>query len=102
MRKRTNALRRRYQRIHNNEELRDSIKNQYTKAKTTYQAIIRKEKTNSWKQYCTATSPINPWNEVYKLTSGNVNYATKTRWLKTANMIEFYVRTTDTSRQSSR
>ena len=31
---------------------------------------IRKEKINSWKQYCNTTSPSNPWNEAYKLASG--------------------------------
>jgi hypothetical protein len=35
-----------------------------------YQAAIRKEKTNSWKQHCTITTPNNPWNEVYKLAAG--------------------------------
>jgi len=35
-----------------------------------YQAAIRKEKTNSRKQYCTSTSLINAWNKVYKLASG--------------------------------
>ena len=44
MRKRTNALRRRYQRTLNNEELRTSRKNQYIEEKKKYQAAIRKEK----------------------------------------------------------
>jgi len=65
--KRTNALRRRYQRTTNNEELRENRKNQYTKNKKEYQAAINREKIRSWKQYCTTTSPNNPWNEVYKL-----------------------------------
>jgi len=47
--------------------LREIRKNQYIKAKKEYQTAIRKDKTRSWKQYCTMTSPINPWNEVYKL-----------------------------------
>jgi hypothetical protein len=63
MRKRTNTLRRLYQRTKNNSDLRESRRNQYTIAKTAYQAAIKKEKTNSWKQHCTVTSPTNPWNK---------------------------------------
>ena len=70
MRKRTNALRRRYQRTLNNEELRTSRKNQYIEEKKNYQAAIRKEKTSSWKQHCTITTPNNPWNDVYRLAAG--------------------------------
>ena len=69
MRKKTNALRRRYQRTTSKEALRESRKTQYNKAKAEYQAAVRKEKTRSWKEYCTTTSPFNPWNEVYKLAS---------------------------------
>jgi hypothetical protein len=67
MRKKTNALRRRYQRTTSNEAIRESRKTQYNKAKAEYQATVRKEKTRSWTEYCTTTSPLNPWNEVYKL-----------------------------------
>jgi len=67
MRKRTNALRRRYQRTTNNEELRENRKNQYTKANKEYEAAIKRAKIRLWKQHCTATSPNNPWNEIYKL-----------------------------------
>jgi hypothetical protein len=67
MRKRKNALKRRYQRTTNNEEQRENRKTQYTKAKKEYQAAIKTEKIRSWKQYCTTTSPNNPWNEIYKL-----------------------------------
>jgi hypothetical protein len=78
MMKRTNALRIRYQRTVNNEELRENRKNLYAEAKTKYQSAIRKEKINSWKQYCT-TSPSNAWNEAYKLALGKTrNMATLT------------------------
>jgi hypothetical protein len=43
MRKRTNALRRRYQRTTNNEALREIRMDQYTKAKTEYPAAIKKK-----------------------------------------------------------
>jgi hypothetical protein len=47
MRTRTNALRRLYQRTKNNNDLRESRRNQYTKAKSEYQSAIKKGK----KQY---------------------------------------------------
>jgi len=70
MRKRTNALRSRFQRTTNNEYLRESRKRQYNKAKADYQTAIRREKTRSWKNYCTLTPANNPWNEVYKIATG--------------------------------
>jgi hypothetical protein len=47
MRKKTNALRRRYQRMTSNDALRENRKTQYIKAKAKYQAAVRKEKTRS-------------------------------------------------------
>jgi septum formation inhibitor MinC len=70
MRKRTNALRRLYQRTTTNEALRECRKERYNKAKSEYQTAIKREKTKSWKQYCTLTPANNPWNEVYKLATG--------------------------------
>jgi hypothetical protein len=67
MRKRTNALRRLYQRTKNNNDLRESRRDQYTTAKKTYQVAINKEKKISWKIYCTAASPTNSWNGIYKI-----------------------------------
>jgi hypothetical protein len=71
MRKRTNALRRRYQRTRNNEEQREQRKTQYFEGKERYAATIKKQKKiNSWKEYCNMTTFANPWNEVYKLAAG--------------------------------
>jgi hypothetical protein len=67
MRKRINALRRRYQRTTNNDNLRESRKNQYHNEKTKYQAALKREKIKSWKEFCNLTSSTNPWNAVYKL-----------------------------------
>jgi hypothetical protein len=53
-----------------------SRKTQYNKAKAEYQAAVRKENTRSWKEYCTTTSPFNPWNEVYKLASNKTRSKT--------------------------
>ena len=72
LRKKTNAMRRRYQRTTDNEILRENRRKQYNKAKAEYQATVRKEKSRSWKEYCTMTSPSNPWNEVYKLASNKL------------------------------
>ena len=80
--KKTNVLRRKYHRTTSNEALRESRKNQYEKAKAEYQAAVIKEKTRSWKEYCTTTSPINQWNEVYKLASN------KTRRLTTITTLQ--------------
>jgi hypothetical protein len=73
MRKRINALRRRYQRTTKNDGLRESRKNQYQDEKTKYQAAIKKRKIKSWKEFCNITSSTNPWNAVYKLASNTVN-----------------------------
>ena len=72
MRKRINALRRRYQRTTYNDELRDSRKNQYHVEKTKYQAAIKREKIKPWKEYCKLTSDTNPSNAVYKIASNKV------------------------------
>jgi hypothetical protein len=47
MRKRINGLRRKYQRTTNNDELRESRKNQYHDEKTKYQAAIKRGKIKS-------------------------------------------------------
>jgi hypothetical protein len=51
MRKRLNALRRRYQRTRN-EDLRQPRKAQYIEGKARYTSTIKKEKISSWKEYC--------------------------------------------------
>jgi hypothetical protein len=58
--KRLNALRRRYQRTKNNEELRGHRKNIYYEEKANYQATIKKEKIKSWNEYCNLTPSKNP------------------------------------------
>jgi len=94
LRNRTNALCRRFQRTTNNEELRENRKNRYLEGKRKYQAAIRKEKLNSWKQYCTTTPSDNPWNAVYKLASGKTRITAAPTTLlkpdgsKTANTLE--------------
>jgi hypothetical protein len=69
-RKRTNALRRLYQRTKNNDELRETRKIRYFESKATYSTSIKREKIRSWKEYCNMTTATNPWNIVYKLAAG--------------------------------
>jgi hypothetical protein len=72
MRKRINALRRLHQRTKNNEELRESRKHKHLEEKKKYQYEIRKEKINSWKEYCNMAVSLNPWSHEYKLATGKV------------------------------
>jgi len=80
MRKRLNALRRRFQRTTNNEVLRSHRKTQYLEGKARYASTIKNAKLRSWKAYCDLTPASNPWNVVYKLATGkrkaNVNLST--------------------------
>jgi len=66
LRKRTNALRRLYQRTRNNEELREKRKTQYFECKSTNAATIKREKIRSWKEYCDVSTATNPWGAIYK------------------------------------
>jgi len=64
MRKILNALRRRYQRTTNNENLRTHRKAQYLEGKASYASTIKNEKFSSWKAFCNLTPANKPWNEV--------------------------------------
>ena len=77
MRKKTYALRRRYQRPRNHEGLREQRKTIYLAEKAKYEATIKREKIQSSKEYCNLTTFSNPWNEVYKLAAGKGWYNTK-------------------------
>jgi hypothetical protein len=82
MRKRLNALRLRYQRTRNHEEMREQRKTQYLEGKARYAATIKEEKISSWKEYCNMTSSTNPWNEVYKLAAGKRKNSTQLTTLR--------------------
>jgi hypothetical protein len=60
MRKRTNALRRLYQRTRHNEVLREKRKTQYYESKVTYAATIERENIRSWKEFCEVSTATNP------------------------------------------
>jgi hypothetical protein len=36
-----------------------------------YQVENKREKFNSWKEYCNVAASTNPWSQVYKLAAGN-------------------------------
>lgn len=75
MRKRTNALRKRYQRTKQDQALREQRKALYMEGKRTYERTIKKEKLASWKQYCSLNPSNNPWNAVYRLATGKTRTA---------------------------
>jgi aspartokinase len=88
MRKKTNALRKLYQRTRNNEDLRESRKQKYFEAKKKYQFENRKGKFKPWKEYCNVTSSSNPWSQVYKLATGKVRSNTIMTALRKADGTE--------------
>jgi hypothetical protein len=53
-------------------QLRESRKHKYLEEKKKCQYEMRKEKFNSWKEYCNVTASSNPWSQVYKLATGKV------------------------------
>jgi hypothetical protein len=69
MRKKINALRRRFQHTVRDENPREH-RQLYQQQK--YVAALRESKILSWKEYCNATTTPNPWNAVYKLVPGNL------------------------------
>jgi hypothetical protein len=74
LRRRTNALRRLYQRTKNDEELRTRRKMKYLESKSTYAATIKKEKSNFWKEFCNISTATNPWDVIYHLATGRDNF----------------------------
>jgi hypothetical protein len=60
MRKKINAIRRRYQRTIQDSNFRETRKHQYLQEEQKYEATVRKAKIQSWKQYCNAAMSTNP------------------------------------------
>jgi len=71
-RKKINAIRRRYQRMKHESNLKEARAQQYLQEKRKYEATLRKTKMHSWKQYCNVTTASNPYNAVYKPAAGNI------------------------------
>jgi hypothetical protein len=70
LRKTTNALRRKHQKITDNTEQREKNKATCLHQKSKYAKTINRVKTKSWKEYCNLTTEANPWNAVYRLAAG--------------------------------
>jgi len=77
LRKRTNALRRSYQRTTNNENLRQDRKEMYFDGRREYEGKMQEAKLKSWKTFCTISDGVNPWNLVYKIASGKIRTTTR-------------------------
>lgn len=85
LRKKTNALRRRYQRTRNNEDLRSERKTQYMEGKRLYQSRIEEEKFKSWQKHCSSIEGNNPWDTIYKIASGKARTMTCLSTLQTSD-----------------
>jgi hypothetical protein len=85
LRKRALALRRRYQRTRNDDNMRHERKLRYQEEKRLYQAKLQEEELKSWKEFCSHTTGSNSWNAVYKLVSGKLQSKTTLSTLKTQN-----------------
>jgi hypothetical protein len=70
LKKRTNVLRRRYQRISNNENLRQERKEKYFDGRREYEDKTQEAKLKLRKTFCTINDGVNPWSIVYKIAAG--------------------------------
>ena len=82
LRKRTNALWRRYQRTTNNENLRQERKEKYFDGRRECEGKMQEAKLKSKKTFCTINDGVNPWNIVYKIASGKIRTSTRLTTLK--------------------
>jgi hypothetical protein len=82
LRKRVNALRRKYQRTSGNNDPREQRKAQYLAIKAEYAATIRRERSTSWKEFCNMASETNPWNEIYRIETGRRKQAAQITTLR--------------------
>jgi hypothetical protein len=82
IRKKINAMRRRYQRTNGDDNLRENRKRQYQQEERKYAATLRKSKMLSRKQYRNNTTTSNTWSAVYKLATGNIKKCSNLSTLK--------------------
>jgi ribosomal protein S12 methylthiotransferase accessory factor YcaO len=69
-RRKTNSLRRRYQRSQT--YLRTNHREQYLMARTDYQNLLKTQKIKSWQQFITKSTQLNPWGQIYKISKGEL------------------------------
>lgn len=84
LRKKVNALRRRYQKT-TDSNLREERRSIYFEQKKEYEGLIRKSKFDSWKECCNAANEVNPWNVVYKAAARKTRLNTAFTTLKKPN-----------------
>ena len=90
LRKRTKALRRRYQKTTNNENLRQERKEMYSDGRREYEGKMQEAKQKSSKTSFTISDGVKPWNLVYKIATGKIRiYVTDTR-STTLHMFEHF------------
>ena len=77
LRKRTNALRRRYQRTNSNENLRQERKEKLFNGRREYEGKMQEAKLKSWKTFCTINDGVNPWDIVYNIAAGKIRTTTR-------------------------
>jgi hypothetical protein len=85
LRKRTNVLRRGYQRTTHNENLRQERKAKYFDGRREYEGKVQEAKLKSWKTFCSISGGTNPWNIVYKIASGKIRTSTRLTTLEKEN-----------------
>ena len=85
LRKKTLALRRRFQRTKNDDKLRLERRQQYLECNRIYQTKLREEKLQSWKDFCSSIESSNPWNGVYRYAAGKLRSKPILTTLKTGN-----------------
>jgi hypothetical protein len=77
LKKRTNALRRRYQRTTDFKNLRQERKEKYSDGRREYEGKMQEAKLKSWKTFCTINDEVNPWNIVYKIASRKIRTSSR-------------------------
>jgi hypothetical protein len=92
LRKRTNALQKRYQRTINNDNLGQERKEKYFDERCEYEGKMQEAKLKSWKTFCAINDEVNPCYMVHKTASGKIRTSTSLTTLEKGN--ETY--TTDT------
>ena len=85
--KKTLALRRRFQRTKNNDNLRLERRQQYQECNRIYKTKLGEEKLQCWKDFCsnTNTESSNLWNRVYRYVAGRLRNKFILATLKTGN-----------------
>jgi hypothetical protein len=77
LRKRTNALRRRWQITTNNENSRQERKAKHVAGRREYERKVQEAKLKAWKTSCSINDGVNTWNIVYKIASGKIRTSTR-------------------------